>query len=176
MTTQTTAQQALEQARAITARSHQQHYRAQVAEYRPAAQTAFQEVIKPWWAAFATSPEAAQIRHRLGSEERSRVAIAHPVRYMGPKGDEWEAIVMLEQADPLPPVRELVLRVGQLREGRPVSSYAGALLAHHMRRTIPPGIHDLRQLDLHPIVLVDFAEQIQAYTVQAHIKAIADGR
>lgn len=173
MTTHTTAMQALEQARAVLISQRQQTYEAQVAAYRPAAEAAFHDVITPWWAVFSTSLEAAQIRHRLAHEDRLRVAIADPVRYLGPQAGEWEAVVMLEREWP---ARKLLLTVQQLRGGRPVRSAAGALLAHHLRRTLPVESSSLGQLDLHPIVIIDFAEQVKALTVAAYVTALAAGR
>ncbi|MBN2469611.1 MAG: hypothetical protein JXN59_02710 [Anaerolineae bacterium] len=172
MSAQSTAIQALEEARAVKTSRREQVYRDQVRLYRPAARTAFRTVISPWWAAFAASPEAAQIRRWLGVTGRRRVAIADPVRYAGPNESEWEATVMLE---PGPFPRDLQLCVQQLRGGRPVRSFGGALLAHHMRRAIPEEIGGLRTLDLHPIVLIDFAEQLEAGTVQAHVQALVAG-
>lgn len=168
MSSQSTAARALEAARA--ARTSQQVYAEQVRQYLPAAMQAFEGVIWPWWVAFTASPEARHIRRWLVGEQRRRTAIADPVRYIDAQGKEWEATVMLEPAQP--PARSLLLRVQQLPGGRPVSSYAGALLAHQMRRRIPEAIDELCSLDLHPVVLIDFAEQLQAGTVGAHIQAL----
>lgn len=165
MSAQSTALQALEAARAAKTSHSQAHYAAQVRQYQPAAEEAFRAVIMPWWGAFAASPEAVQIRLQITRSGRQRVAIADPVRYIDAHGVEWEATVMLEPARS----RALLLRVGQLRGGRPVSSLGGAMLAHQMRRTIPVEAGQLGELDLHPIVIIDFAEQITTHVVAAYL-------
>lgn len=55
-------------------------------------------------------------------------------------------------------------------DGREPQSFAGGLFAQQNARRLPMDEPELPDLDLHPIVLIDFAEQISANIVTAYIR------
>jgi hypothetical protein len=164
MTVQTTASLALALAREAKTAARRAVYDRQVALLRPAAERAFAEVIRPWWLAFSSTTEAAQIGLLLRRGKLFRPRISENVRYLNNVGGEWEAYLCLDGRP-----RRLTLHAVQLRDGRPVRNFGAALLEGAMRRELPVGQDYPGALDLHPIVLIDFTEQIAANIVAAHI-------
>lgn len=169
--THTTAEQALLQARQTQQSMQTRLYQQQVTAFQDQAAHAYQAIIRPWWQSFVQSEAGAQIGLLMSSADvmtRPRLyqpRISERVRYLRQDGLEWEAYLFL-QGQP----RALELTVQQLRNGRQPNSWASALAAHQHIRQIPVDEPELPTLDLHPVILVDFAEQISANVVAAHIQ------
>jgi hypothetical protein len=168
---QITAKQALAQALELQKSARTQLYQQQAATFREQAQQAYREIIRPWWQEFAQSEQGARISLLVNAEDfmsepkLRRPRISERVRYLREDGREWEAYVFL-QGKP----RALKLHVQQLPEGREPHGLAGNYYAHSQMRRIPLVAPELPDIDLHPIILIDFAEQISAKIVAAHIQ------
>jgi hypothetical protein len=167
---QTTAQRAFAQATGASRAALDGVYRQQVAEYRAQAEQALREVIWPWYRAFAASEPAARIRLAIQDRRLLRPHISEHVAYRREDGRSWEAYVFLEADE----TRHLRPRVRQLLEGREPGGAAHAMFLHQEMRFVPLDEAGLIGLDLHPIVLVDFAEQIAAHGVTAHIQELLE--
>lgn len=163
---QTTAERALAQAREARQLALLQLYQAQVDAFREQAAQAYREIIHPWWRAFVGSELAAQISLLMRGEGRMRPPrISERVRYLREDGRECEAYLLLVGKP-----RALELHVQQLLDGREPQGFAGGLFAQQNARRLPMDEPELPDLDLHPIVLIDFAEQISANIVTAYIR------
>jgi len=167
---QTTAQRAFVQASGASQAALDQVYRQQVAEYRAQAEQALRAVIWPWYRTFAASEQAARIRLAIQDRRLFRPRISERVVYRREDGRPWEAYVFLEADE----ARGLLPRVRQLREGKEPTGTAHAMVLHQQMRFIPLDEAALGGLDLHPIVLVDFAEQIAAHSVTVHIQELLE--
>ncbi len=165
---QTTAQHAFAQATGASRAALDGVYRQQVDDYRGRAEQALREVIWPWYQTFAGSEQAARLRLAIQEKRLFRPAISDRVAYLREDGRPWEAYVFLEAGES----RALLPRVRQLRDGLEPTSTAHAMFLHQEMRFIPLDEAALAGLDLHPIILVDFAEQIAAHVVAARVAAL----
>ncbi|GAB4576450.1 MAG: hypothetical protein Kow0077_32860 [Anaerolineae bacterium] len=169
--TQTLAQQALEEALSAHQAARKRIYEQQLEAYRDQAAQAYREVIRPWWQEFVRSEQGAKMSLLVDNSDLNkdpvlwRPRISERVTYIREDGREWEAYVYLDGAP-----RALELWVRQLREGLEPTGWAHAMFLNQQLRRIPLEEPELPALDLHPIVLIDFAEQIELQIVNTHIQ------
>lgn len=140
-------------------------YQAEVARCRGQAATLYRDVIYPWWGTFVGSQAALDLALLLPGKAHREARLSQNVCYRTTNGAHWEAYIVL-RGD----VRHLHLAVRQLPGGREANSMAGNIQRKQLERAFPLKAPELPNLDLHPVVIVDFAEQIEVGIVDAIVR------
>jgi hypothetical protein len=143
--------------------------KAALEQCRQDAADAYREVIYPWWNGFVGSQAALDLAVLLPEQPRGELRLTSDLN-LGRKQTGGGVYIALGGD-----VRSLNAAVRHQVEGRTPTGYAGSMLAA-IRRPIPlthpelPADFNMTPATVHPLVLVDFAEQITAGVVDAHIR------
>jgi hypothetical protein len=169
--TRSAAERALAQVRKKQEMARIRVINNEIAKYQLLAQKALDEVIKPWWEIFKKSDEAAHLGVRMKTESEFYPQLADDIRFLRENQEVWHARILL-----MGHTRRFRFKVKQLPKGEGPRSWAGAMLIHGMERKFSFESVSLTTVNLHPIVFVDFAEQIEAKIVKARVQAYIDHR
>ena len=144
--------------------------KAALEQCRQDAADAYREVIYPWWNGFVGSQAALDLAVTLPEQLRGEIRLTSNLHYPTDGGNRRESYIALGGD-----VRSLHAGVRFQVEGRTPRGWAGSMFAaqrHLLPLTHPelPADFNMTPATVHPLVLVDFAEQITAGVVDAHIR------
>jgi hypothetical protein len=142
----------------------QEPYRRQIAEAMLSAKQAWIEVLHPWWRDFARTQKAVALGFALEASGAWPLGtpISRPILFQGVPLETWQAVVTVRGVP-----GSLDLAVSRQPKHPPTRGWAHAMMRHQGPVDLDLTLAAMpMDFELHPRIVVHFAEQLAAGIVE----------